>query len=162
MKEVKLVGTDKVTLVDDDDYEAVMRHTWCLRGPYALCQESFWDKRTNVLLHRYIMRAFPKEIVDHINFNKLDNRKENLRIVDSSMNNFHRLPNKRNSSGYKNINWYKEGKKWRVAIKKDYKLYHVGYFPNLEDAIAARNAKAIELYGEAVVDHINELRGTHE
>lgn len=147
MKEVRLLSGE-VTLVDDEDYESVMRHSWIARKGYAICQQSYQDARANVLLHRYIMRAMPGDIIDHINFNTLDNRKENLRFVDKSLNNFHRHPSKNNKSGHKNVHWYQASGKWRVAIKRHGVLHVVGYFSNLEEAVKARDARALELYGE--------------
>ena len=60
--------------VDVEDVELVRQYTWCINNGYVV-------NRTGVLLHRLLISAPRNKDVDHINHNKLDNRKCNLRIV---------------------------------------------------------------------------------
>ena len=84
---------------------------------------------------RVIMKA-PKGLhVDHINWDKLDNRKKNLRVVSAQENQINKGVTKRSSSGYKNVYWNKLEKKWRVAFKTNGKEWHLGYFKDLRKAV---------------------------
>jgi hypothetical protein len=66
-------------LVSDEDLPLFRRFNWCLNGSgYVICSQGF--------LHRLIMQAPAGLEVDHINGNKLDNRRENLRLVMSMEN----------------------------------------------------------------------------
>ena len=87
-------------------------------------------------------------MIDHINHNGLDNRRENLRICTNAENNRHRRKPKNNTSGYKGVCWDKSKKKWRARIEKDNKNIHIGYYNILEEAARAYDAKAKELFGK--------------
>lgn len=77
--------------------------------------------------------------IDHINGNKTDNRKDNLRLVSRSHNmlNSHR-PSAASTSGYPGVSWSKSKQKWKAYIKINYKQIHGGYFATKEEAITAR------------------------
>lgn len=88
------------------------------------------------MIHRIIMDAPPKFVVDHINHNTLDNRKCNLRIVSQSINTQNHLgPNDNNmSSRERNVTWDKAREKWMVKIQAHGKKIFIGRFESLEDA----------------------------
>lgn len=85
-------------------------------------------------LHRLIMSCPENKIIDHINHNGLDNRKENLRITGYIENNLNRNLAKNNKSGCKGVCYREKDKAWRVH----YRGKEIGYFKNLEDAIQCR------------------------
>lgn len=77
------VSPGVLVTVDPDDYNRLSGMDWCLCGAYAGRRvfDEIW------YMHWYIVGRPPKgKMVDHINGNKLDNRKENLRIVTASDN----------------------------------------------------------------------------
>ena len=92
MKEIKLANSDKVAIVDDEDYDKVIQvsSTWYLHNGYA--QKGFrkGSKIKTRHLHRLVLNlmddTWKDESVDHINHNKLDNRKSNLRICTYAQN----------------------------------------------------------------------------
>lgn len=92
MKEIPLTQ-GKVTLVDDEDYEYLIQWKW-----YALKNKAtvyaVRTVRRGVLLymHREIMKPLGNDVVDHINFNGLDNQKHNLRTCTSYQNCLNRKP----------------------------------------------------------------------
>lgn len=81
MLEIKLNGLNavgKYAKVSNSDYEMVMRHSWYYRDGYALAK----IRGREVRMHRYIMDVRdPDMIVDHIDHDRLNNTRENLRIV---------------------------------------------------------------------------------
>lgn len=78
------------------------------------------------------------EEIDHINRNKLDNRKSNLRICNRSINMQNRGVNKNNTSGYKGIYINKSGKYVaHCQINKTRKS--LGAYKTLEEALEVLN-----------------------
>ena len=148
-------------VVDLDDFEKVSCLSWevikrsdtyiyfraRLRGVDPETGDKLYKKK--VYLHRYIMGITdPSVVVDHINGNTLDNRKENLRVCTVAENNCNRT-NKRNSTGYKGVR--KDGSKERpytARIQHKRKVYLLGSFASPEEAHEAYCAKAKELHGE--------------
>lgn len=85
---------------------------------------------------------------DHIDGNRLNNTRNNLRFVTPRENTVNRGISKNNTSGYTGVYWYKRDKKWRAAIRVKGEDIHLGYFLNKEDAIAARKQAEIKYFGE--------------
>lgn len=82
-------------------------------------------------LHRVLMNAQKGQIVDHINRNKLDNRRENLRFVSHSINNFNK--------GSTGIYFDKCGNRWRACISdRNGKTLKLGSFKTKDEALKAR------------------------
>jgi len=79
MKEIPLTK-GAVAIVDDEDYDQLARRKWFLHGGYA--KRSWWEGPhiKYDLMHHLVANALPHKKVTHINGNKLDNRKVNLRI----------------------------------------------------------------------------------
>lgn len=143
---VRLSSGDEA-LIDDDDAELVLRTSWWIdRNRHAVSERL--GKR--VAMHRLVMNAGPGTIVDHKNHNTLDNRKANLRFCTRSQN----LANQRlvrgGSSRFKGVclvpNHTK--RKWSAYITLNKKRKSLGYYETEEEAAAAYDAAAIELFGE--------------
>lgn len=94
--------------------------------------------------------GFPKGIIDHINGNPLDNRKKNLRVVNSKQNKYNcfkkkfRSGNNKCSSIYKGVCWVNSKRKWVSRCNDKY----IGEFDSEKKAAIAYNKKALELHGE--------------
>lgn len=114
MKKIKLKHGE-VVLVDNKDYDRLNKYKWCLNSAgYATRR---LNTHRSVLMHRAIMNTPENLETDHINANKLDNRRKNLRNVTHSQNQLHsRLPIT-NTSGIKGVTWDKKNKKWQAQIK---------------------------------------------
>lgn len=120
-------------LVDDDFYYSGMTNV--MKNGYVRIHV---DKKT-VKLHRYVMNAKKGEIVDHINGNKLDNRRENLRVVTNGQNRANTQKNK----GYVFI----QGKYMARITVKGEKIY-LGRFKTPEEAQEAYRQASIKYFGE--------------
>ena len=144
----KLTGTygvDKQVLLDEESHNKIVgRRLCCLKSGYVM----IWNKETNKAeyLHRWLfgLTKGDKQVVDHIDRNKLNCCMSNLRLVsiEENMQNRTKTTNK-TTSIYKGV--YLSDGKWRARIKKDNKIYHLGYFETEKEAAEAYNKKAIEL-----------------
>lgn len=109
------------------------------------------------MLHRVIMSRIlnrelnNKEFVDHINGDRSDNRRENLRLSNNSLNQANRDRPANNTSGYKGVFYdkYRDGRiKIRAGISTHKKFISLGTFKTEQEAALAYNKKAKELFGE--------------
>ena len=126
-------------LIDTEDLELVkwITGSWVVNSD-GYVVGSFYGRP--LYLHRLVMKqlnAIYQEI-DHINHNKLDNRKSQLRIVTRSENQQNRRINKNNNSGVTGVYYDPEAKKWIARITTNNKRIHLGIFDNKDDAIEAR------------------------
>lgn len=107
----------------------------------------------NYLCHRlawfYMTGSWPKEMLDHINGIKADNRFCNLREATRGQNgaNRHSLA-RHNTSGFRGVSPRKENGKWRATIRDGKKIKSLGTFTTKEEAKAAYDAAFREKYGE--------------
>jgi hypothetical protein len=101
--------------------------------------------RAHRLAWLYVYGTWPEGQLDHINRNRSDNRISNLREVTNKQNHQNRSKPSNNTSGHPGVSWHKRDSKWLSSIRHNYKKTHLGYFTNIEDAIAARKA-AEKLY----------------
>jgi len=97
--------------------------------------------KTHRLVYFMFHGFMPKE-VDHIDGNSLNNRIENLRPATREENGYNKTLQKNNTTGYKNVYWHKQVKKWAVRICFDKKIKHIGLFKDLElAALVAEEAR---------------------
>ena len=139
-----------VALVDDNDYAWLSQNKWLVVGPgYAGRFDRTGSKPKLIYMHRAILDAQSKQRVDHINANKLDNRRENLRIVTNRQNHQNRTPRRDTSSdGRKGVSWHKHTGKWYARIMVNGQRVHLGYFKGIEGATLLYDAAARHFFGE--------------
>jgi hypothetical protein len=89
-----------------------------------------------------------KLFVDHINGNKADNRKNNLRLVTASQNLMNTKLRSDNTSGYKGVYYNKKNNKRYARITVNKKIINLGSFKNKEDAIKIRKDAEEKYFGE--------------
>lgn len=156
MSEIPLTK-GKFAIVDDEDFEELSKYTWqCSTIGYATRTKYKGLKNgkevsDGFLMHRQIMGAKKGQIVDHINRNKLDNRKENLRFVTKAQNSWNNDA-KIGKSGYKGV-WRcntKHKERWFAIVTLNRKRYSAGSHDTPEQAYEAWKKKALELRGELV------------
>jgi len=122
-------------LIDDVDRERALRHCWYIERHQPHYVASRIAGKI-VRLHRFVMEAQPGEQVDHINGNRLDNRRANLRKVSGSINAHNRLQQSNSKSGFKNV-FYCAPKRYIAQITVGGKRYHIGTFATPEEASRA-------------------------
>lgn len=131
-------------LIDDCDMPWATKMRWNIspRG-YARAWVRTGLTRKNVHLHRLVLGAKGGEIIDHINRDKLDNRRENLRVATAALNAMNRKSC--GCSKYKGVAKHKKG--WQVYVGGKY----VGLFADELSAALAYDTAAKQMYGENAV-----------
>jgi hypothetical protein len=134
-------------IADKEDFELLSKYKWtfCKSNGYATTyiysQEK--DRKIQILMHRLIMNPIPKEQIDHIDGNKLNNQKSNLRLCSNQQNTMNQHKNT-----IIGVCWHKNSNKWRGRIMINGKDTCVGYFDNYEDAVKHRLKLERDLFGE--------------
>lgn len=133
-------------LIDQEDFEILQPHRWRLTKDGYLLTSDPANRQSGLYLHRLVMKA-PKGIqVDHINGDKLDNRKQNLRLCTERQNKCNAPPRPNKLSKYKGVS--RNAGKWTAATKINGKIVCLGRFEKEIDAAKAYNAAVIKSQGE--------------
>lgn len=147
----------KYAIVDDEDFEEMNKFKWyaqkirkdyyACRTPHLKMEDGKQIKKT-ILMHRAIINCKKGLIVDHINHDSLDNRKENLRIVSNRQN----LQNlkKSGTSKYPGVRWRADRKRWVSTIYINGKVEYLGSSPNEKEVFSLYKKRCEEL-GERVL-----------
>ena len=141
-------------IIDTEDYDKAKKYRW--RAVHGHIQAV----GGTIYLHRLIMDAPRGVLVDHINHDKADNRKKNLRFATNQQNIQNQIAHgrKNNTSGYKGVDYDKKRRKWRARIYLDNKAITLGRFNSRRDAARAYNKAAFKLYGDfASTNNICEM-----
>ena len=139
----------KTFLVSAEDYEEfVDGYRFNLSKSGYISYSSAKDGLNGKFLHRIIMGEPEDLVIDHINRNPLDNRRDNLRIVSIQENLMNQGINKNNKSGVSGVSWNKKRNKWVAKIMYKNKHIFLGRFEKLEDAGKARKDAEIKYFAE--------------
>ena len=140
--------------VDKKDFDKIKSYCWRKdNNGYFITTKHHKDKNpTLILLHDLIMDWNKKDglVVDHIHGHnsKYDNRRCNLRLVSSNINNINQPLRKDNKSGIKGVNWSNAHNKWIARISVNNKRIYLGGFDTFEEAKNARELAEEQYYGE--------------
>jgi hypothetical protein len=118
---------DKYALVDDEDYEWLNQWKWQYCNGYAS------RSRNKITMHTAIVKKYNLgEIIryrletDHIDRNKLNNQKSNLRVVTRTKQRWNTIALKNNKSGFKGVDWVPRDQTWRAGITVNGKRISLG------------------------------------
>ena len=139
-----ITNTNEPFYFDKEDYDLIKDYAW-RKTAHGYVESRNGDDF--IFLHRLIMPCDKNHVVDHINHNRLDNRKENLRICTQQENiwNVKRTPGK--NSKCVGVSLTPTGK-WVARIKDHKKQINLGCFDNYEDAVKARKEAEIKYFGD--------------
>ena len=146
-------------LIDEADFELVSQYQWHPKPqPGGLVYAAMG--KDSVRMHRLLMTPPAGFVVDHVNGNGLDNRRENLRICTISQNTRHsRGVQPNNTSGFIGVSWHQRAAKWCAQICYRREKIYLGVFDSAIDAAIARDAAAVRLHGEFAKLNFPDLEG---
>ena len=149
MKEIALTR-GYVTIVDDDDYDhLVAMGAWRVksdpRTSYAIKNVHTEGRKRTVRMHTFLT-GWP--LVDHINGDGLDNRRENLRPATSVQNGANSRLSSRNTSGFKGVSRAARPGWWQVKIQIRGIGKHLGIYEDPIQAALAYDRAALAASGE--------------
>ncbi|MFB5758897.1 HNH endonuclease [Paenibacillus medicaginis] len=154
-----------IVKIDIEDIKNVKDYKWRIdTWGYASSKIKDYDgNKRNVFIHRYLLSPQENEVVDHINRDRLDNRRSNLRIADKSINSLNCEKRRTNTSGVTGVNFWSNGNLWRAYININKKRRELGYFHHYEDAVKARLQVEYEHLGlTSPQSHLFEAYGVLE
>ena len=145
------------TIVDDEDYEWLNQWSWSAH--YNVEGDSYYARRAgklpngkiiNIRMHRQILGLDygDKRQGDHIHHNTLDNRRSELRIVESRLNNSNRINKNSCTSQYVGVYFESARGKWKASILVNNSLKFLGRYDIEEDARDAYQNALAELEQE--------------
>lgn len=128
-------------LIDEADAPLVTHHRWYLKSDNVVYRrEGPRSARRAVFLHRQIMglsadasRDGKRLEVDHINRDRLDNRRVNLRVC-TGRENSQNVPARGGTSKHRGVSWCPNRGMWQAIVVLDYRLNRLGYFEDEEEA----------------------------
>lgn len=138
---VKIRNTEQIMLCDLDDWEKLKKYCWNLSTTgYAYTVR----KKKHLMFHTLIIDCPDSMERDHINRNKLDNRKENIRLVKHGDNILNISLKKNNKSGHNGVYYDKARSKWAATITVFGRNIALGRYDKIEDAVNARKQAEIK------------------
>jgi hypothetical protein len=139
-------------IIDKEDYEHVKGYRW-----YKHISGYAYNSSTKTFLHQHIAQLMGIKNTDHINRDRSDNRKTNLREATLFENARNKGVRKNSKSGYTGVNWITNESKYRAYINVSDKKIPLGGFDNPVDAAKAYNEAAVKYFGEFAC--LNKLPG---
>lgn len=156
MKEIPLTR-GKVAIVDDEDFERLSKWKWHAMknsgsgiwyAARAVPAGTLKPWQTRLRMHREILGAAGKDVVDHRNGDGLDNRRENLRLCSQSQNRMNSIRSRRSRSRFKGVVAHAKTGRWRAVLTVDGRRTWLGWFDSDEEAARVYDAEARRVYGE--------------
>lgn len=138
---VESVTPGVVFRVDEGDYESVAKHRWSIASNRYLTAHVVVDgKARTVTLHRFLGGPAPSGMEwDHINRDRLDNRRANLRLLTKAQNrqsqNKHHPPGREVTSNHRGVYWSSKRQKWVAQARVEGRNQFLGHF-DLEQTAA--------------------------
>jgi hypothetical protein len=138
-------------LVDAEDFHLVCHLKWRIHSDgYAITSQlgQPQTKRTNIYMHRLIIKPGKGLQADHINGNRLDNRRCNLRVATSSQNNSNNSRRRIGLTGYRGVSWCRHREKYVARVQHKNKEFFLGSYSDPKSAHAAYVRMAKKLHQE--------------
>ncbi len=149
-KFIVMCGGNRITIdrdfwYDNDMFEKNLQVHQNNGVNYACIRLGADDNYKRIMLHRFIMGAVDGEIIDHINKDTLDNRRENLRFCTHAENMRNSKKRKHSKQKYKGVEKMPSGR-FRARIVLNKKHIHIGTYDTPEEAAFAYDKEATKLH----------------
>ncbi len=154
------------TIIDKEDVDKVKSHKWRLNKggtSRSKCNGVYTGNAKNsrcISLHRFLTDCPQNMYVDHINGNRLDNRKSNLRVCTNQENNFNRTVQGNNTSGSKGVWFDKSRSKWTAEIKYNNRKIYIGRYEDKNIATFSRLYAEKLLFQEYMANECQTILNT--
>jgi len=148
------LGMGKFALVDDSDYDTLNRWRWQVHPWDGYVFRTKRIKRDGVwrsegeFLHKRLCPSPFGMVTDHVNGDRLDNRRSNLRVATRGQNIQNAPVRRDNRLGYKGVVWRAKSRDYVAYINFQGRRICLKTYHSLEDAVAARRAAELKYYGE--------------
>lgn len=135
-------GTGRHAKIDPDDYEKVRAWKWYANHHGYVYGHRYVEGRIKleVKLHHLVQETPDGMMCDHVNGDRADACRSNLRVATFSVNNRNRR--RRGASGFKGVMAMKDGR-WAARVKWQGKNWNLGAFAEKEPAARAYDAAAL-------------------
>ncbi len=144
-----LLTQGKVTLVDDCDFEYLSQWKWTYGNRGYVFRKEYPDKKQNTIwMHRIIMSTPDGMQTDHINGDRLDNRRCNLRLASNIQTGQNQKKRRIGQSGYRGVTLNKSTFKWQAQIQVWGKKIYLGLYDTREEAFHAYQEASTKHRGE--------------
>jgi hypothetical protein len=147
-RRILLADGRRFAIVDEQDYDRLTRHKWSASGNSDNPHAQRYEAGKLLRMHRQIIDIPPGYVCDHINHNRLDNRRCNLRPATIPQNAWNALPRSDGVSRYKGVSWDSRSKRWQATICHLGRIIYIGQYLFEEDAAIAYDDMALKLFGE--------------
>src|SRR3990167_1985734 len=148
------ISKGKITIISDEDYTQLAQHKWRVYINSGKLYAARWEKgktmktRKHIKMHQVIMNPLKGLIVDHIDGDGLNNRRDNLRIVSNRQNTINRRKSVGTSSQFKGVYKAKNTIKWRSYIKTNNRQIYLGMFDTEHQAALVYDLWAKDMFGQ--------------
>ena len=147
MKTITIGST--IVRFDDEDEELVLEHSWSVDNQGYIktnIKRASYYGYTTKRMHQLILGY--TGFIDHIDGDKGNNQKQNLRVATRSQNGANRGKLSNNTSGYKGVTYEVSRKKYTAQITHQRRVIRIGRYATAEEAAKAYDLKAKELQGD--------------
>jgi hypothetical protein len=127
------------------DYEWLNQFHWGLSNGYAARRD---ENNKIIYMHRLILPPPPRMLVDHIDGNKANNCRSNLRIATRTQNMQNRPKHRSSSSRFKGIHYSRWSHKWYATCRYAGQCHRSAYFETDDEAARVYDHLAVAWFGE--------------
>lgn len=135
---------------DYDDFDLISSHCWSANAQGYVVTTI--DGKL-ITMHQLVMGPGNDTLIDHINHDKTDNRKCNLRPISGNENQWNSKKASNNTSGVTGVSWDSSRQRWLASLFCNGKTHHLGRFDSFDDAVAARKAAEERYFGQYSYDN---------
>lgn len=131
------------------DYLWLLNWQWHLKDGYAYRSQRVGKTCYKVPMFRMIADAmYLSGLIDHIDRDRLNNQRSNLRAATYGQNRCNSKLNSNNLSGYRGVCWNADVRKWQAQLHHNGRKIYLGLFDDLKEAAKAYNLCASNIFGD--------------